>query len=457
MKRTALKRKNAAPPPPKGNKRTLEECIADDLEKATGGNVDVKEGDTDEQHLIRGAGQSDSSTKNGMTCGENDGQRKEMTSAVNQEGALALRKCSSCSQLQLPSRIDQTMCTHCIKSRSILHDVKASVDSVLTSPAAASSPYDLSEPVEPQVNDVLIGRGSQIFNHIGNRRFRVLIEANFDQYFNPNTSDDARETIVDSIIRSISSNLPAGRFLVPLSQDASVGDDAAPIEDHDVRAILWKRASQKEAEAKVCSAFLAAGCFLVSRAAALQQMEEMESQPADQLAAENDDVAEDNKDEDCSSCDSSARVVSSQSGSSGSSLIEKVVPLPEQGTAPIQCPPRLKEFVRQPITSYFVLDSPSESSPYLVPSNYDILCGSGQNYFHHIGNRRFRILIENTAHRYHESFCRPDGPNALEDKDNSIQKLVTDTLVSLSKCDPPGRESNVLRITCWSFNISLIS
>jgi hypothetical protein len=454
MKRALLKRKNAPPPSPKRNKHTLGECIVNDITKAVSGNAGVKEGTGDEckrlspckdmeQRGIKGTGQSDSSTED--TRGVNDGQKKEMTLA-SQGGTLALQKsskkrparweCSSCNQLQLSSMIEQTTCSHCIKDRGIGPDIKVLANSniVLTSPA---------EPVKPQVNDVLIGSGTQIFNHIGNRRFRVLIEANFDRYFNPNASGDAREAIVNNIIRSISSNLPAGKFLAPLFPDANNGEDnAAWSEGRDVHAILWKRASQKETEAKVYSAFLAAGCFFVSRAAALQQMEERVPQAvADQHSAEKDDAVEDVKDEDCLPRDSSARVVSSQSDAS----IEKVVPLPDQGAGPIPCPPRLKEFARQPIANYFVLDSPpSESSPYLVPSHYDILCGSGQNYFHHIGNRRFRILVETSVHRYHEAFCKPEDPTASEDKDNSIQKLVTDTLVSLSKCDPPGRKRHVL-------------
>ena len=122
---------------------------------------------------------------------------------------------------------------------------------------------------------------------------------------------------------------------------------------------------------------------------------------------------------------------------------------------------RLKVFLNLPIDKFFVdvgedassknddLLSPAvDPTLYVVPSNYDVLCGRGQSFFHHIGNRRFRIMIEMTIERYKNAYLVSLPSNGTIATDNgsvrgggedSVQKLIDETLHSLSMCDPPAR------------------
>jgi len=144
----------------------------------------------------------------------------------------------------------------------------------------------------------------------------------------------------------------------------------------------------------------------------------------------------------------------------------------------LQCPARIKVFLAMPIDRFFVEDKrpddcattsscglPSQSTAYvppaasyIVPSNYDVLCGPAQSFFHHVGNRRFRIIIEMNVQRYEEAYRAPsarrrsstlsDGSTSSDNDatggeggeyEGSIQNLINEMLISLSKCDPPGR------------------
>ena len=63
------------------------------------------------------------------------------------------------------------------------------------------------------------------------------------------------------------------------------------------------------------------------------------------------------------------------------------------------------------------------------------MCGPGRvDFFHHIGNRRFRVMIEMNIRSYISSFSN-NGVGGEE----SLQKLIDEMLVSLSKTDPPAR------------------
>lgn len=55
-------------------------------------------------------------------------------------------------------------------------------------------------------NDVICGRGSRCFNHVGNQRFRLLVEANMDKYFNAVQSKLDKTAVIDEIIHNIRSN-----------------------------------------------------------------------------------------------------------------------------------------------------------------------------------------------------------------------------------------------------------
>eukprot|EP00571_Detonula_confervacea_P003224 CAMPEP_0172322280 /NCGR_PEP_ID=MMETSP1058-20130122/45490_1 /TAXON_ID=83371 /ORGANISM="Detonula confervacea, Strain CCMP 353" /LENGTH=1070 /DNA_ID=CAMNT_0013037983 /DNA_START=26 /DNA_END=3238 /DNA_ORIENTATION=- len=126
-----------------------------------------------------------------------------------------------------------------------------------------------------------------------------------------------------------------------------------------------------------------------------------------------------------------------------------------------QCPTRIKVFLALPMDRFFIEEEervpsatvmPSPSSLHtIIPSNYDMLCGPGNSFFHHVGNRRFRIMIEMNAQRYEQAYLAssvsPNAPDADDGSSSSInaegevsiQKLVDEILHSLSKCDPPGR------------------
>ncbi len=124
---------------------------------------------------------------------------------------------------------------------------------------------------------------------------------------------------------------------------------------------------------------------------------------------------------------------------------------------------RLKAFLKLPIEKFFIdlggdaslkkdnLVLPAtDPKPYVVPSNYDVLCGRGQSFFHHVGNRRFRIMIEMNINRYKNAYLASlpsngttgtatyDGSVRGGGKD-SVQELIDETLHSLTMCDPPAR------------------
>ena len=97
-----------------------------------------------------------------------------------------------------------------------------------------------------------------------------------------------------------------------------------------------------------------------------------------------------------------------------------------------------------PIEEFFMpdeRDNPSSAeaithtAAVIVPSNYDVLCGSGQAFFHHIGNRRFRIIIEMNMERYEQEYHKVGrGENF------AIHEIVAQILESIAnRCDPRGR------------------
>jgi len=67
------------------------------------------------------------------------------------------------------------------------------------------------------------------------------------------------------------------------------------------------------------------------------------------------------------------------------------------------------------------------------------LCGAGRiDFFHHIGNRRFRVMIEMNIQRYEQAYISSFSNNGVGGE-QSVQKLIDEILLSLSKCDPPAR------------------
>ena len=131
----------------------------------------------------------------------------------------------------------------------------------------------------------------------------------------------------------------------------------------------------------------------------------------------------------------------------------------------LTCPPKIKVFLSLPMKRFFVKNeedvSPDSNAvppainatSYVVPSNYDVLCGPDRSsFFHHIGNRRFRVMIEMNIRRYEKAYLAsfPEAKRSRHGEDHIqklidemgedyIQKLIGEILLSLSKCHPPAR------------------
>ena len=191
------------------------------------------------------------------------------------------------------------------------------------------------EKLLPQLNDVLIqgknksssstGTTSFFFNHIGNRRLRVLVEANLTNYFNELTSYEQwiswgasaslegsgtmRTKNQCSVVQSIIESSPTlGRFLIQTHDDDRNDDDnssssseekeegskqsplyPASSEANDVvdnnffRGMNWKLATQDEIINKVHSTFVAAGRYHVKQNVALMMMLEEQEEEEEEL------------------------------------------------------------------------------------------------------------------------------------------------------------------------------
>eukprot|EP00956_Cyclotella_meneghiniana_P007301 scaffold9934_cov48-Cyclotella_meneghiniana.AAC.9 len=434
---------------------------------------------------------------------------------------------------------------------------KSETEEILDLPYVEPLSSSRRDAVIPSINDVLIVDGPGAFDYIGNRRYRVLIESNFNSYFDLDADDARRREIVDGIISSVEGNEPRGRFLVPKQQT-----NCKFIAIHEyLHSIKWKRATREEAEAKVHFTFLSAGKFLV------YQAEEMDGKIDEQIAPASmqDDVGNvadasqqkivenkkqrvatspvervgaashqhemvyatkkhvfpssvqsvDGKEADSqgmvkrtkqqiipppvppSLCDSSMRGINSKvlqdssmqdvaaalkemnkkmeqkvnvdetalqmkteteqqvdtsrivhvgvdnndlentsmnsiTSSLSQDYSQDSIDIPSTVSS-IQCPARIRDFVNKPIDNYFVLTSPNLS--YNIPSKYDILCGSGNHFFHHIGNRRFRIRVEMKIHKYQALM----KPCSLGRNDSAIDDLVRATVRSLIGCKPSAR------------------
>lgn len=132
----------------------------------------------------------------------------------------------------------------------------------------------------------------------------------------------------------------------------------------------------------------------------------------------------------------------------------------------LTCPPKIKVFLSLPMKRFFVKNEEDVSpdsdavppainaSSSIMPSNYDVLCGPDRSsFFHHIGNRRFRVMIEMNIQRYEKAYLAsfPDAKRSThggedhiqklidEMGEDYIQKLIGEILLSLSKCHPPAR------------------
>ncbi len=346
----------------------------------------------------------------------------------------------------------------------------------------------------PEINDVLLGKGSDCFNHIGNRRYRILVEINVENYFdsdvtavkvedtigNANSVSAKQDKIIKSIISSIQGNSPSGRFLLP---NVVKGGKVT----NNVDVILWKVASKEEMRRKIHLTFLAAGRFFVKKADIVVEIERRASQILTESTTDEesrDDSAmqeqrraslghaeEDNSEHSTedSAVDTAKRGASqevdagagraaaeqetnsSRNKPSPTMNMQEGIPLPpynQQMLLPSRqklnyIPRTVKSFIAIPVEEFFMPDerlaaSSAEVIPhpaaYIMPSNYDVLCGTGQSFFHHIGNRRFRIMIEMNIDRYQVEYEKGDGGEK-----GKIHSLVSEINQSILRCDPPGR------------------
>jgi len=105
------------------------------------------------------------------------------------------------------------------------------------SPPRPQVPPGHGGPVKtPHANDVLSGRGGRINSHSGNVRFRELVDSLKREYLDPRTKKIEKARIAASIISSIRSLEPSGRFL---KEDPHTG---LWLEIGDERA--WKKSGQ---------------------------------------------------------------------------------------------------------------------------------------------------------------------------------------------------------------------
>ena len=84
----------------------------------------------------------------------------------------------------------------------------------------------------PSSTDILVGRGPRIKSHIGNERYRILLQKKFEEYNSAHIS--RRREIVSEVIQEV--HRYGGRFLIPAKS-------------------WWVQASSASARAKVSIAF----------------------------------------------------------------------------------------------------------------------------------------------------------------------------------------------------------
>lgn len=109
------------------------------------------------------------------------------------------------------------------------------IQNILRDSAAEAITTKRTRIQKPGTNDVLCGRGGGSQNHIGNREYRAVINANKCAYI-----DACRKTktlLVESIVKAVRMQSPPGRFL-----------------EKDTKSGLWNDIGDKRAFAKTCQA-----------------------------------------------------------------------------------------------------------------------------------------------------------------------------------------------------------
>ena len=83
--------------------------------------------------------------------------------------------------------------------------------------------------LEPNDNDVLCGRGGRINAHVGNVRFREMVQDRKKEYLDPKTKKLEKAHIAAQVVQDIRSKEPPGRFLKEESNGSwwDIGDAKA--------------------------------------------------------------------------------------------------------------------------------------------------------------------------------------------------------------------------------------
>jgi hypothetical protein len=417
-------------------------------------------------------------------------------------------------------------------------------------------------------NDDEDGTRAMFFHHIGNRRFRVLVEASLSNYFPsedeigdlirggwpaerpPGPLMERRRRVALAVIDSVRGNSPPGRFLV--CSRRQINYDDGDYDDEDEDGLCRKVATEFEIEGMVHSTFWRAGrfCYYLNRTPT-NSVEREEGEVvaiAHEKKTSDDPIASsivsirENQQRHLQRRKATTAMVETSSAPVGKksrmALVASAAPshsasLPiafspyhivdvlsnasptlmtsspsavmtppaeKTGTSPhphplppvpSPTPPesirnsissaegsatanaarkvvdsmmslrpssRLKIFFSLPIEKFFVdgggghassskcenhyplPPSAIDRTPYIVPTNYDVLCGPGRSFFHHVGNRRFRIMIEMNMERYKAAYLASLASNASTFFTNDgVLKLVDEILLSLSTSYPPTR------------------
>ena len=350
------------------------------------------------------------------------------------------------------------------------------------------------------------------FNHIGNRRFRILVEINVDNYFNSDITlskvesvaiSSKQDDIINSVLSSIHGNSPSGRFLLPVGKSLTHCIDN---KEDSCSFMFWKVASNEEVRKKVHITFLAAGRFFIKKDHIFDMTEKRGSSQVD---VDDEDDIQSNDDavmpesgerlsEDKnvllerkaqagvegtkeSNVDAVERLSRVRVGAGGTSVQSKVRRASQHDggaderstfTLNLEQPTSfsrilhsginqqlcltnglanthyianmVKTFQSIPMEEFFMPDARDSTSSrveliphpaaFIMPSNYDVLCGSGQAFFHHIGNRRFRIVVEMNIQRYEKEYRKVERGEICE-----IHELVAEINQSIASCEPQGR------------------
>lgn len=203
---------------------------------------------------------------------------------------------------------------------------------------------------EPKTFDVLCGRGRDCYEHVGNKEFRDMIDANVRLYEETTTKHE-RGTIVTGIVRHIRKN--GGNFL-----------------RFDNQQQTWIELPEYEARQKVG-----------------QTIREVLTQrdPAKRAASLNRKATNKGR-----------RVVNISTNVENSSPTDEIAPALTNVAAVFRS-------ARTPTRTTSLAQKWTISDVVTTPDSLDILCGRGADFYDHPGNHLFRQVISAALPRYIEA------------------------------------------------------